>query len=154
MDKPVTFRIATEQDLPAIIKLIADDDLGQDRESTTGSVAMINYEHAFQEILASPDYEVRLMQNEQELIGCFYIMYLPHLSFQGTKRAQLESIRVASHLRGQGFGRKLMHHAFECAQNRGCSIIQLTTNKNRINSHSFYDSVGLDPSHVGYKLYL
>jgi len=53
-----------------------------------------------------------------------------------------------------GIGRKLMAYALERARDRGCRIVQLTTDKRRADAHRFYDSLGFVASHEGMKLAL
>ena len=36
----------------------------------------------------------------------------------------------------------------------GCALMQLTTDKQRPDAHRFYDRLGFEPSHIGYKLRL
>ena len=41
----------------------------------------------------------------------------------------------------------------EC-KSRGCSLVQLTTDKSRTDAHRFYENLGFKASHEGYKLAL
>jgi len=89
------------------------------------------------------------------LIGCFQIMFLPHVSFQGMRRCQVESVRIRSDLRDKGLGTELMKYAINLSKEKGCGIFQLTSNKNRIEkAHKFYKNLGMESTHEGYKLYL
>ena len=44
--------------------------------------------------------------------------------------------------------------AIELAQQRGCGLVQLTTDKSRPEAHRFYKSLGFVASHEGIKLAL
>ena len=44
--------------------------------------------------------------------------------------------------------------AIEMARERGCAMVQLTTDKSRADAHRFYESLGFVTSHDGMKLTL
>jgi GNAT superfamily N-acetyltransferase len=44
--------------------------------------------------------------------------------------------------------------AVEQCKARGCHLVQLTTDKTRTDAHRFYDRLGFEASHLGYKLTL
>ena len=141
-------RKAILEDLDEIIYLLADDNLGKTREGSSES-----YKKVFIELLSSEYFDVFVMERNKEIIGCYQIMYLPHISFKGTKRGQIESVRIKADLRGNGLGTQLMKHAIEIAKTKGCGIFQLTSNKERKEANKFYRELGLNPTHDGYKLY-
>ena len=130
--------------------------MGKSRESLDEE-SVSNYQKAIQEIVSSDNFDIYVMTDEsnEALVGCFQIMFLPHVSFQGMKRSQVESVRVRSDQRGKGLGSELMKFAIELSREEGCGIFQLTSNKSRIEkAHKFYRKLGMDSTHEGYKLYL
>jgi GNAT superfamily N-acetyltransferase len=149
----LTFRDATADDLPRIVAMYADDDLGSGRESATDPLPE-SYLRAFREIDADPRHRLIVAEDvdaDGEVVATLQLSYLPQLSHRGSERAQIESVRVASIRRGSGIGRALMQWAIEAAQERGCPIVQLTTNTARHDAHRFYESLGFAASHVGMK---
>jgi GNAT superfamily N-acetyltransferase len=147
----LTFRDATTDDLPRIVEMYADDDLGSGRESATDPLPEA-YLRAFQEIDADPRHRLIVAEDaDGEVVATLQLSYLPQLSHRGAERAQIESVRVASIRRGSGIGRALMQWAIEAAQARGCPTVQLTTNTARHDAHRFYESLGFTASHVGMK---
>jgi GNAT superfamily N-acetyltransferase len=149
----LTFRDATADDLPRIVAMYADDDLGSGRESATDPLPE-SYLRAFQEIDADPRHRLIVAEDgdaDGVVVATLQLSYLPQLSHRGSERAQIESVRVASARRGSGIGRALMQWAVEAAQERGCPIVQLTTNTTRRDAHRFYESLGFTASHVGMK---
>ncbi len=52
----------------------------------------------------------------------------------------------------QGIGAELMKAAIDEATGRGCARVQLTTNKQRLDAHRFYERLGFKASHEGMKL--
>jgi GNAT superfamily N-acetyltransferase len=146
----LTFRDATADDLPRIVSMYADDDLGSGRESDTDPLPE-SYRRAFTEIAADPRHRLIVAEEAGEVVATLQLSYLPQLSHRGAERAQVESVRVTTARRGSGIGRAMMLWAVEAAQERGCTIMQLTTNARRHDAHRFYESLGFSASHVGMK---
>ncbi|MET8278146.1 GNAT family N-acetyltransferase [Micromonospora sp. NPDC005174] len=143
------FREAVRADLPAVIALLADDVLGKARDFTQVDEA---YERAFADISADPRNVLIVAEQAGELVGCLQVTYIPGLGRHGAERALVESVRVRSDRRGQGLGRELMAWAIDQARQRGCALVQLTTDKSRTDAHRFYLSLGFVASHEGMKL--
>jgi GNAT superfamily N-acetyltransferase len=144
------FRLATRSDVPAIVRLLAEDDLGAQRERYETPLPQAYYE-AFEAIQANPDQELIVADLDGEVIGTLQLMYLPSLSYQGGTRAQVESVRVLGQLRGQGIGARMMAWAIDRARQRGCHMMQLTSHKSRTDAHRFYEKLGFSASHIGMK---
>ncbi|RZU74211.1 L-amino acid N-acyltransferase YncA [Micromonospora kangleipakensis] len=147
----VIFRDAVRADLPAIIALLADDVLGKARDFTEVDDA---YEKAFADIDADPRNHLVVADAGGELVGCMQITYIPGLGRHGAERSLIESVRVRSDLRGRGLGREMMAWAIDQARQRGCALVQLTTDKTRADAHRFYRNLGFVASHEGMKLAL
>jgi GNAT superfamily N-acetyltransferase len=152
MSKPL-FRLATRADLPAIVRMLADDHLGSQREKFTDPLPDTYYE-AFEQIRKDPSHELFVLEVNGEVEGTAHLIFLPSLSYQGGLRAQIESVRVDSKLRGQGLGTQFVEWLLEHAKQRGAYIAQLTTEKSRTDAHRFYEKLGFTASHVGMKLKL
>ncbi|RAO02500.1 GNAT family N-acetyltransferase [Micromonospora saelicesensis] len=147
----VIYREAVRADLPAVIALLADDVLGKARDFTEVDEA---YERAFAAIDADPRNQLIVAEQAGELVGCLQITYIPGLGRHGSERSLIESVRVRSDRRGQGLGRDLMTWAVDQARQRGCALVQLTTDKTREDAHRFYLGLGFVASHEGMKLAL
>ena len=78
--------------------------------------------------------------------------FIPGLSRRGAWRGLIESVRIASGFRGQRLGEQMIRWAVEQCRERGCKLVQLTTDKSRVDAHRFYDRLGFTASHIGYKL--
>lgn len=150
--KRATFRPARADDLAAIVDLLADDPLGADREGAEGNLAA--YERAFAEIAADENNTVLVGEIEGSVVATLQLTFIANLTFEGSRRALIEAVRVAAGHRGKGLGRALMNHAVDMARDRGCGIVQLTSNKQRSDAIAFYESIGFESTHVGLKLYL
>jgi ribosomal protein S18 acetylase RimI-like enzyme len=147
-------RLATHADLPAIVKLLADDAIGARRESadTTGTAPAAEYRLAFNAIDANPDELLVVGCVDNEVLATLQLTLLHHLSHRGAIRAQIESVRVASASRGQGMGHQLVQWALARARERGARLVQLSTDKTRVDAHRFYESLGFRATHEGMKL--
>ncbi|MFG1843255.1 GNAT family N-acetyltransferase [Micromonospora sp. NPDC049175] len=147
----VIYREAVRADLPAVIALLADDVLGKARDLTEVDEA---YERAFAAIDADPRNQLIVAEQAGDLVGCLQITYIPGLGRHGAERSLIESVRVRSDRRGEGLGRGLMTWAVDQARQRGCALVQLTTDKARTDAHRFYLGLGFVASHEGMKLAL
>lgn len=148
-----TIRTATRADLPAVIGLLVDDVLGAGRDTLTADLDPA-YEAAFTAIERDPNQKIVVMESGGRIIGCMQVSYLPGLSRRGMWRGQIESVRITRELRGQGLGRTFFLWAIEDCRQRGCGLIQLSTDASRTEAHRFYLALGFEPSHVGMKLKL
>ncbi len=149
----VQYRIATQIDLPAIVRMLAEDDLGAQRERFETPLPQ-SYNAAFDAIEGDPNHELVVAKLDGEVVGTLHLMFLPSISYQGRMRAQVESVRVVSRLRGQGIGAEMMQWALERARQRGCHLMQLTSHKSRGDAHRFYERLGFTKSHIGMKITL
>ncbi|MEU5945558.1 GNAT family N-acetyltransferase [Micromonospora sp. NPDC047465] len=145
----VTFREAVRADLPAVLALLADDMLGKSRDFTEVDDA---YERAFADIAADPRNQLIVADADGEVVGCMQLTYIPGLGRHGAERQLVEAVRVRSDRRGRGLGRQMMTWAVDQARQRGCALVQLTTDKTRHDAHRFYLSLGFVASHEGMKL--
>ena len=147
------FRQATREDLPEIVRMLADDFLGATRERYENPLPE-SYIKAFEEIEADKNNELIVAETSGAIVGTLQITFTPSISFQGGKRATVESVRVDKKYRGQGIGKELMLWAIERVKEENCVAVQLTTNAERPDAHRFYENLGFKNSHLGMKLYL
>lgn len=150
---PLNIHTATIDDLPMIVRMLADDFLGQQREDLSEPINE-KYVKAFREIEDSPNNELIVAELDGRVVGTLQLTYTPSLSYQGSKRCTVESVRVDSSLRGKGIGREMMLWAIERAKEKGCISMQLTSHIDREDAHRFYEQLGFSKSHVGMKLSL
>jgi ribosomal protein S18 acetylase RimI-like enzyme len=147
------FRAARRDEVAALVALLADDALGKLREEPADALPA-GYLDAFDAIDADPNHELVVVERGGALAGVLQLSFLPGLSHRGAWRAQIEGVRVASAMRGGGVGRRLFEHAIERARERGCRLVQLTSDKRRADAQRFYASLGFEATHEGLKLRL
>lgn len=150
---PLTFRSARLEDLRALVEMLADDTLGSRRERI-GAELPPSYVDAFRAIDADPNNEIVVACLGNRIVASLQITYTPSLSYQGSWRATLESVRTAADLRGRGIGTQLVRHAIDRARARGCGLVQLSTNKLRTEARRFYEKLGFHATHEGMKIIL
>jgi GNAT superfamily N-acetyltransferase len=146
------FRKAHKQDIPFIVKLIADDKLGVLREKYSDPLPEAYYT-AFAEIDADPNQELIVAESDnKEIIGTLQLTFMRSISFQGGLRAQIEAVRIREDQRGGGIGQKMIEWAIQRARDRKAFMVQLTSNKQRPDAIRFYKRLGFKSSHEGMKL--
>jgi GNAT superfamily N-acetyltransferase len=150
-DTKISFRDARRDDLPAIIGLLADDPMGSKRESVADNPAP-EYIAAFDAINSDPNNRLVIATQGEGIVGCLQLTFIPGLSRSGATRGQIESVRIASNLRGRGLGYRFFEWAIEECRKFGCDMVQLTTDKSRQDAHRFYHRLGFQTTHDGMKL--
>ena len=152
--KELIFRKATESDIPNIVKMLADDELGSKREDYKVPLPKIYYD-AFQNILQDKNQELIILENfYKEIIGTLQLSFIQYLTYRGGLRAQIEAVRIHKKFRGKGFGKKIFKWAIKRSIDKGAHLIQLTTDKKRLDAIDFYKALGFRDSHMGMKLNL
>jgi GNAT superfamily N-acetyltransferase len=151
MNNLLTFRLATLEDLPRIVAMLADDTLGSTRESSTVSE---RYLQAFEKIRIDPNQELTVALLNDEIVASFHLTFIQYLTYEGGLRAQIEAVRTDSRYRRQGIGTSVFAYAIQRAKEKGCHLVQLTTDKRRPDAIRFYESIGFRSTHEGMKLSL
>jgi GNAT superfamily N-acetyltransferase len=147
------FRLASRDDIRTILAL-SDGGAVDGHTSEAGDWADAAYAEAFEAIEADPAQEIYVVEIEGEVIGCVQISILPGLPRRGMKRGLLENVHVRQDSRGKGIGAAMIAFAIVRCRERGCGVIQLTSNKKRVDAHRFYRRLGFEQSHEGFKLFL
>ena len=140
-------------DLGVVVSLLADDELGRSREDKT-KVVHADYTRAFEQIDNDLNQYAAIFEINGETIGCLQITFIPGLSRRGSLRGQIEGVRIARDFRGRGYGTRMIAWAIKECRDRGCRMVQLTSDKKRENAIQFYEKLGFVRSHEGFKLTL
>jgi GNAT superfamily N-acetyltransferase len=149
----VSLRPAREADVSEIVRLLADDPLGATRERYETPLPE-SYARAFRAIDADPNNELVVAWQGDRVVGVLQLTFIPYLTYQGGWRALIEGVRVDARVRSLGLGRALFEWAIGRARERGCHMVQLTTDKSRPDARRFYEALGFVASHEGMKLRL
>jgi len=149
----LTYRLATQEDLVEIVRLLLEDELGAERENLHLPLTD-SYQAAFEAITADRNQELTVVERAGEIVATYQLSFIPYLTYQGGLRAQVEAVRVKASYRGQGLGTTIFHQVIERAKSKGAHLLQLTTDKKRAKAKKFYDALGFVASHEGMKLHL
>lgn len=149
----LTFRRATRDDVDDIVRMLADDPLGARREAYAAPLPERYYD-AFSAIDRDPNNELVVAVLDGAVVGVLQLTFIPYLTYRGGWRALIEGVRVDAAQRSSGTGRKLFEWAIERARERGCHMVQLTSDKERPDAIRFYRGLGFTASHEGMKLHL
>jgi GNAT superfamily N-acetyltransferase len=150
---PLAYRAATPADLSFIIALIVEDSVVSTGDDPADA-ADPDYVNALADITNDPNEEMIIVEEDGVPVGCFQLSYLPGLMRRGMKRGQIEVVHVAETHRNRGIGGDMMRWAIERCRQNDCSMVQLTSNKKRLDAHRFYERLGFLKSHEGFKYYL
>jgi GNAT superfamily N-acetyltransferase len=149
----MTFRNATQNDLPQIVEMIADDELGKTRENYQSPLPA-EYLKAFKNINADQNQELIVIENDNtEIIGTLQLSFIQYLTYRGGIRAQIEAVRIRKDKRGKGLGKAMFKWAINRAKERNAHLLQLTTDKKRPQAIKFYEDLGFKATHEGMKIH-
>ncbi|MEW2494692.1 GNAT family N-acetyltransferase [Streptomyces nodosus] len=141
-------RRATADDLPAIVAMLADDPLGAQRESPED---LAPYLSALERLNGDPNQHLVVAVREGRLVGTLQLTIIPGLSRKGATRSLIEAVRVHADERGSGLGTRLIEWAVDESRRQNCQLVQLTSDATRTDAHRFYERLGFEASHVGFK---
>jgi GNAT superfamily N-acetyltransferase len=144
-------RPATDEDIQAIVDMLADDPLGAQRESPDD---LAPYRAAFRRLADDPHQHLVVAVRQDRVVGTLQLTVIPGLSRRGSVRSVIEGVRVHGEERGSGLGTLLIEWAVEESRRQGCQLVQLTSDATRTDAHRFYERLGFTPSHIGFKLSL
>jgi GNAT superfamily N-acetyltransferase len=153
-DGAVLLRRAVVDDVPAIVGLLTDDELGAQRDGVGAAEELEPYLRAFEAVDADDAHLLLVAESGDRAVATLQLSFIPGLARRGALRAQIEAVRVHSDLRGSGLGRAMVAWAIDEAGRRGCALVQLTSDKQRHEAHRFYSGLGFTASHEGFKLAL
>jgi GNAT superfamily N-acetyltransferase len=152
-DLSLSFRRANADDLLSIVRMLADDPLGAAREQYEDPLPA-SYLTAFSAIQADANNELVVACEGEHVVGVLQLTFIPYLTYRGSWRALIEGVRIDARFRSRGFGKSMFEWAIARASERGCHMVQLTTDKLRPEALQFYESLGFVASHEGMKLKL
>ncbi|MEV5593460.1 GNAT family N-acetyltransferase [Streptomyces sp. NPDC052496] len=147
----IEIRPATEDVIPAIVGMLADDALGAGRETPDD---LAPYRAAYELLATDPHQHLVVAVRGDRPVGTLQLTVVPGLSRRGSSRAIIEAVRVHADERGSGLGTQLIEWAVAESRTLGCRLVQLTSDATRVDAHRFYERLGFEASHLGFKLQL
>ncbi|HVV69913.1 MAG TPA: GNAT family N-acetyltransferase [Gammaproteobacteria bacterium] len=149
----LNFRKANRNDVAPIVQLLAHDPLGKQRESYQIPLSA-DYYTAFDEINSDKNQYLIVVEDADRIIGTLQLTMITYLTYCGGKRAQIEGVRIDEAYRGRGIGKLMIQWAIDKARELNCHLVQLTMDKQRLETIEFYKKLGFIDSHQGMKLHL
>ena len=144
-------RPATPDDLEAILTLTAEDSMHYYDEPAE---VTDNQRAAIEEIIADQHQDLLVGELDGAVVCTAQVTWMRMLAADGGLYCQVEAVRTSAARRGQGIGAALMAYIEDEARRRGAARMQLTTNRDRVRAHAFYERLGFVGSHIGMKKYL
>ncbi|MEV6737319.1 GNAT family N-acetyltransferase [Streptomyces sp. NPDC051104] len=141
-------RPAVAGDVPAIIAMLADDPLGAQRESPDDLTPYLN---ALKRVSSDPNQHLVVAVRDGRVVGTLQLTIIPGLSRMGATRSIIEAVRIHADERGSGLGTQLIEWAIDESRRQDCQLVQLTSDATRTDAHRFYERLGFQASHVGFK---
>lgn len=129
-------RPATQTDLPAILALYAEIELGG------SGTDLARAERVFERIRRYPNYTVYVAVADGVIIGTFALLIMDNLAHDGAPSGIVEDVVVHPSRQGQGIGKQMMLLAMERCRSAGCYKLVLSSNLVREQAHQFYESLG------------
>jgi len=117
----VLLREAVADDVPAIVELLAADQLGATRDGIASQDDLQLYLRAFSVLDTDPAHLLLVGTDGADVIATMQLSFLPGLARRGARRAQLETVRVRKDYRNQGLGAAMFVWAIGEARRRGCA---------------------------------
>lgn len=147
------FRQATKNDIPFIVEMLADDELGKKRENFRIPLPDV-YLEVFKIIDADDNQELIVLEDENsEIMGTLQLTFIQYLTYRGGIRAQIEAVRIKKDKRELGVGKIMFEWAINSAKERKGHVLQLTTDKKRTKAIMFYNDLRFMQSHEGLKMH-
>ncbi|MFJ8360656.1 GNAT family N-acetyltransferase [Streptomyces sp. NPDC093984] len=141
-------RPAVAGDVPAIVAMLADDPLGAQRESPDDLTPYLN---ALKRVSSDPNQHLVVAVRDGRVVGTLQLTIIPGLSRMGATRSIIEGVRIHADERGSGLGTQLIEWAIDESRREDCQLVQLTSDATRTDAHRFYERLGFQASHVGFK---
>ena len=139
---------ARRSDVRDIVTMLASDAIGATRESSD----IAAYDGAFDAIDRDSAQFLAVVRDASDtIVATAQLTMIPGLPRTGATRLQVEGVRVAEGWRGRGLGTAFLGWVHEYGRTRGAVLSQLTTDNARRDAHRFYERLGYEASHVGFK---
>lgn len=101
----------------------------------------------FHKNMDDPDHVCLVCEADGKVIGVMH-MRLEEQQHHADWVAEILELSVDPEYRGRRIGKELLARAVACARERGCEVIELTSNNRRKDAHRFYQREGMNCSHV------
>lgn len=147
----ISVRLARRDDVVMLVEIFAADDLGGHGDTTDPAI-LPRYIDAFEAIERSPSEVLYVAEWDGVIAGTFKTTELVTLTGRGRRTLLVQTVHVRADLRGRGIGHEMMQFCIAEARRSGIAAIALSTNRLRGDAHRFYERLGFEQTHLGYKM--
>jgi ribosomal protein S18 acetylase RimI-like enzyme len=149
----LTLRRASDNDLTALMLLLADDPISATRGDKASASDAAAYRSALTAIVTDPSNDLLVVVNEaDEPLATMQLTRIPGMARRGSTRLLIEAVRVRSDNRSNGIGSAMMRWVTRSAAPAlEASLVQLTSDEARLVALRFYERLGFVGSHRGFK---
>ena len=154
LSQGVLVRDARLEDVPRIVALYRTDELTRKHKGAGEAEVEPGYYAAFEAIERDPRNRLLVAEAGGVIAGSFQLTFVPDMRPDGRDVAIIENVIVDSAARGRGIGSAMMRWAVEEARRQGCSQVKLTSSRARADAHRFYERLGFEAAHIGFKILL
>ncbi len=151
----LTLRRASDDDLRALMFLLADDPMSATRGDKADDSDAPSYRSALTAIVTDPSNDllvVVVVDETDEPLATMQLTRIPGMVRRGSTRLLIEAVRVRSDNRSSGIGSAMMRWVTATAAPAvEASLVQLTSDEARQDAHRFYERLGFVGSYRGFK---
>ncbi len=129
-------RESNANDLDAIIALyndLAPDDL---------PLPIDKARNVYTEFLDNNAFKILVCEYKEIIVSSCVLSMIPNLTRGGSPYALIENVITLRRFRKQGFGAKIINHALDLAEGKGCYKVMLLTGSKKESTHRFYTKLG------------
>ncbi|WP_329426407.1 GNAT family N-acetyltransferase [Streptosporangium sp. NBC_01495] len=147
-----TVRTAFPEDLPAVLRVHAQRDSGDDGPGPISDLER----QTWMRMMRSVDLTVYLAEVDGQVVGTATMMTMPNLTYGCAPTAFVEAVVIAAGHRRKGIATAIMHRLLSDARSANCNKVQLLSHKRHATdgAHRLYTSLGFEPEAEGFRLYL
>src|SRR3954453_4077702 len=136
---PIEIRDASEEDLPGVLRVLAESGIDGDASFTLDEAR----EHLAR-IRQWPNFRLLVVLADGAIAGTYSLLIMDKLGKRGTPAGVVEDVAVMPGMQGRGIGRAMMDHAIGECRRAGCYKLALSSNVKRGAAHRFYESLGFE----------
>ena len=133
------------------VELYRSDERSQKHDNLPGAPVPAGYYTVFDAIERDARNRLLVAELGGTVVGSFQATLLLDMTPDARDNMLIENVIVAAPLRGHGIGEAMMRWAVDEARRLGCARVQLTSRGTRPDAHRFYERLGFEASHVGFR---
>lgn len=133
----ITIREATAEDIPHILQLYRQPDMGNGKSLSTQEAICI-----YNKMLSYPNYKLYVVSCENNIVGTFALAIMDNLANMGKPSGLIEDVVVKTEWQRKGIGKQMINYAINLCRQNGCYKAALSSNLKREKAHQFYESLG------------